>query len=76
MFLTKYKLLEHQSLVHTGEAHFPCPICGETFLTTARRALHKKTHNQNTIDYSIIWIMQPFENIFIYFYSIYSTEKN
>jgi len=54
MFLTKYKLIEHQSLVHTGEAHFPCPICGETFLTTARRALHKKTHNQSTIDFSII----------------------
>ena len=42
------------SRISLGEAHFPCPICGETFLTTARRALHKKTHNQSTIDFSII----------------------
>lgn len=42
-FLTKYKLIEHEALSHTGQAHFPCDFCHQLFLTTARRALHKKT---------------------------------
>ena len=45
-FLSKQKLVEHQSLVHTGEAHFPCSLCDQSFLTTARRALHKKMQHQ------------------------------
>ena len=53
--IPKLQKKQKVSWISLGEAHFPCPICGETFLTTARRALHKKTHNQSTIDFSIIW---------------------
>jgi hypothetical protein len=42
-FQSKYKLLEHEAVIHTGEAMFKCDKCLETFMTSARRAVHQKT---------------------------------
>ena len=42
-FQSKYKMLEHESLSHTGHAKFQCEKCDQMFLTSARRAVHRKS---------------------------------
>jgi len=46
-FYARIKQQEHENVVHTGKAQFVCELCKEGFATSARRAMHKRTHHSD-----------------------------
>ncbi len=57
-FMTRYKLLEHESLVHTNQPRFKCEKCESMFHTTARRSVHRKTC-KGVVDLSKLLLCYP-----------------
>jgi len=41
-FYSGTKKREHENVYHTGKLDWVCPLCGEGFQTSARRAVHKQ----------------------------------
>ena len=45
-FYSLTKKQEHENQSHTGNTQFVCEVCQKGFTTSARRAIHKRTHHK------------------------------